>query len=104
MEPTNGKYVFKNVNITKMEIITCNPSYPGVWFSVPDDVTEKLSTIEFTYKEVIDKAPVLDDDCNQKEDDCGPVFSLFGSAVCYGDSSGFGVLVCKVPLDFTVRL
>ncbi len=74
-------------NEDKTVTITYNPQYPGVWFSVPDDVAEKFSSIEFTYKDATDKTPVLGDDGNQKEDDNGPVFSSFGSAVRYSDSS-----------------
>lgn len=51
--------------------IAFNPSYPGVWFTIPDDVAEKFSSIEFTYKEA-----------SEGTDD-----SSFGSATRYSDSS-----------------
>lgn len=74
-------------NDDKTVTITYNPQYPGAWFIAPDNVSEKFSTIEFTYKDATDKTPVLGEDGNQKEDENGPVFSSFGSAVRYSDST-----------------
>lgn len=65
-------------NNDKSVTITFNPSYPGAWFYVPDDVAEKFSSIEFTYRDATDKTPISGSD----------KFSSFGSAVRYSDSDG----------------
>ena len=61
--------------------ISFNPSYPGCWFQIPDDVVDKFSSIEFTYKEATDVTTFEKDDGTTDN-------SSFGSAVRYSESTG----------------